>query len=69
MNEARTKLVRANALAHSGRNSGAIRLAEQADVDAQLARARAASERTPQAPFCPRRPRPRWYPQRQAKAG
>jgi hypothetical protein len=46
LNEARTKLDRANALAQSGRNSEAIRLAEEADVDAQLARAHAASERS-----------------------
>jgi hypothetical protein len=46
LNEARTKLERARALAQSGRNVEAVRLAEQADVDAQLARARAGSEKS-----------------------
>jgi len=46
MNEARTKLERARALAQVGRNREAIRLAEEAEADAQLARAVAASERS-----------------------
>ena len=46
LNEARNKLERARALAAAGDERGAIRLAEQADVDAQLARARAGSERS-----------------------
>ncbi|MFM9916502.1 MAG: DUF4398 domain-containing protein [Rhizobacter sp.] len=46
LNEARSKLERARALAAAGDERGAIRLAEQADVDAQLARARAGSERS-----------------------
>lgn len=46
LNEARTKLDRARALAQAGRNREAIRMAEEADVDAQLARARAGSERS-----------------------
>jgi len=46
MNNARTKLERARALAQSGDQRGAVRLAEQADVDAQLARARAGAEKS-----------------------
>lgn len=46
LNTARTKLERARALAQTGKNVEAIRLAEQADADAQLARATAASERS-----------------------
>ena len=46
LNEARTKLERARTLAQAGRNREALRMAEQADVDAQLARARASSERS-----------------------
>ncbi len=46
LNNARTKLERARALAQSGNNREAIRLAEQAEVDAQLARAMAGSERS-----------------------
>lgn len=46
LNEARTKLERARALAQAGKNREAIALAEQADLDAQLARARAGSERS-----------------------
>jgi len=46
LNEARAKLDRAQALAKAGRNREAIRVAEQADVDAQLARARASNERS-----------------------
>ena len=46
LNEARSKLERARALAAAGDERGAIRLAEQANVDAQLARARAGSERS-----------------------
>ncbi|HPU49964.1 MAG TPA: DUF4398 domain-containing protein [Burkholderiaceae bacterium] len=45
MNAARQKLERARALAQAGQPREAIRLAEEADVDAQLARARAGSER------------------------
>jgi len=45
MNAAREKLQRARALAQNGQPREAISLAEQADVDAQLARARAGSER------------------------
>ena len=46
LNSARTKLERARALAQTGKNVEAIRLAEQADADAQLARATAGSERS-----------------------
>jgi chromosome segregation ATPase len=46
LNEARSKLERARALAQAGRNKEAVRMAEQADVDAQLARARTGSERS-----------------------
>lgn len=46
LNEARGKLERARALAQVGRNREAIRLAEEAEADAQLARAVAASERS-----------------------
>lgn len=46
LNESRTKLERARALAQAGRTREAIRMAEQADVDAQLARARAGNERS-----------------------
>jgi len=46
LNDARTKLERARALAQTGKNTEAIRMAEQADADAQLARAKAGSERS-----------------------
>ncbi|MDL2337736.1 MAG: DUF4398 domain-containing protein [Pseudomonadota bacterium] len=46
INEARIKLDRARALAAAGDERGAIRVAEEADVDAQLARAKAGSERS-----------------------
>ncbi len=46
LNEARNKLERARAAATAGDERSAIRLAEQADVDAQLARAKASSERS-----------------------
>lgn len=46
LNTARTKLERARALAQSGNQKEALRLAEQAAVDAELARAVAASERS-----------------------
>lgn len=45
MTGARNKLERARALAQEGRNRDAIRMAEEADADAQLARALAGSER------------------------
>jgi len=43
--DARNKLDQARTLAQAGRSRDAIRMAEQADADAQLARARASSER------------------------
>lgn len=43
---ARSKLERARVLAQAGRNLEAIRMAEEADADAQLARAKAAAERS-----------------------
>lgn len=46
LNEARSKLEKARALATAGDDRGAMRMAEQADVDAQLARAKAGSERS-----------------------
>ncbi len=46
INNARTKLDRARALAQAGNELGAMRMAEQADVDAQLARAKSGSERS-----------------------
>lgn len=46
LDAARTKLDRARVAAQAGNRREAIRLAEQADVDAQLARATAASERS-----------------------
>jgi hypothetical protein len=46
LNNARMKLDRARVLAQAGNNQEALRLAEAADVDAQLARAKAASERS-----------------------
>lgn len=46
LNTATTKLERARMLAQRGDNVAAIRLAEQADVDAQAARAKASSERS-----------------------
>ena len=46
INEARSKLDRARVLSAAGDDRGALRLAEQADVDAQLARAKAGSERS-----------------------
>ena len=44
LSEARSKLEKARALAAAGDDRGALRMAEQADVDAQLARAKAGSE-------------------------
>jgi hypothetical protein len=49
LDQARGKLERARALAQAGKNREAIRLAEQAEVDAQLARASAGSERSTRA--------------------
>lgn len=46
INEARAKLEKARAMATAGDGEGAMRMAEQADVDAQLARAKAGSERS-----------------------
>jgi len=46
LNEARIKLQRAQALAQAGNAQEAIRLAQEADVDAQLARAQAGAERS-----------------------
>ncbi len=46
LSEARSKLEKARALAAAGDDRGALRMAEQADVDAQLARAKAGSERS-----------------------
>ena len=46
LSEARSKLEKARALAAVGDDRGALRMAEQADVDAQLARAKAGSERS-----------------------
>jgi hypothetical protein len=46
INEARSKLDRARVLSAAGDDRGAMRLAEQADVDAQLARAKAGSEKS-----------------------
>ncbi len=46
LNSARSKLDRARALAQSGDTRAAMRLAEEADVEAQLARAKAGSERS-----------------------
>lgn len=46
LNEARVKLQRAQALAQAGKEQDAVRLAQQADADAQLARAQAAAERS-----------------------
>ena len=46
LNAERTKLERARLLAQAGRNLEAIRMAEEADADAQLARAKAAAERS-----------------------
>jgi len=46
LNGAITKLERARTLAQAGNNEAALRWAEQADVDAQLARARTGSERS-----------------------
>lgn len=46
LSEARSKLEKARALAAAGDERGALRMAEQADVDAQLARAKAGSERS-----------------------
>jgi hypothetical protein len=43
---ARTKLDRTRALAAAGDGAAALRLAEQAEADAQLARARATSQRS-----------------------
>lgn len=49
LDQARGKLERARALAQAGNNREAIRMAEQAEVDAQLARAAAGSERSTRA--------------------
>ena len=49
LNDARTKLERARALAQAGRNREAIRMAEQADADSQFARAKSGSERSKRA--------------------
>jgi Domain of unknown function (DUF4398) len=49
LDTARVKLERAHALAQMGRNEEALALAQQADVDAQLARAMAGSERSQRA--------------------
>lgn len=49
LDQARGKLERARALAQAGKNREAIRMAEQAEVDAQLARATAGSERSARA--------------------
>lgn len=49
LDQARGKLERARALAQAGKNHQAIRMAEQAEVDAQLARATAGSERSARA--------------------
>lgn len=46
LNEARVKLQRAQALAQAGNDADAVRLAQQADADAQLARAQAGAERS-----------------------
>ena len=46
LNEARNKLEKARALAVAGDDRAAMRMAEQADVDAQLARAKAGTERS-----------------------
>ncbi len=46
LSEARSKLEKARALAAVGDDRGALRMAEQADVDAQLARTKAGSERS-----------------------
>ena len=46
IDNARDKLERARTLARSGDQRAAMRLAEQADVDAQLARTRASGERS-----------------------
>jgi len=46
LNNARSKLEQARALAQAGKQGEATRMAERADADAQLARARAGSERS-----------------------
>lgn len=46
LEDARTKLQRAQVLAQAGNKEDAVRLAQQADVDAQLARAQASAERS-----------------------
>lgn len=46
LQQAQAKLARARLLAQAGQHRDAIRLAEQAQADAQLARAQAASERS-----------------------
>lgn len=46
LDNARAKLQQAQALAQAGNHEDAVRLAQQADVDAQLARARAGAERS-----------------------
>ena len=49
LNNARAKLDRARALSQAGNQREATRLAHEADVDAQLARARATAERSKRA--------------------
>lgn len=49
LDQARGKLERARALAQAGNHREAIRMAEQAEVDAQLARAAAGRERSTRA--------------------
>lgn len=49
MNNARAKLDRSRALSQAGNQLAATRLAHEADVDAQLARARANTERSKRA--------------------
>ncbi len=49
LDQARGKLERARALAQAGKNREAIRMAEQAELDSQLARATAGSERSTRA--------------------
>jgi hypothetical protein len=46
LQQAQSKLARARLLAQAGQSQDAMRLAEQAQVDAELARAQASSERS-----------------------
>jgi membrane-bound lytic murein transglycosylase len=46
LQQAQSKLARARSLAQAGQSQDAIRLAEQAQADAELARAQASSERS-----------------------